>query len=63
MPSGADFLSVAVKEINRLSYDENYLALRKNQAKKRFEELKTSNSKQLEIILKCIVNGNSFTTT
>lgn len=62
VPSGSDFLSVAVKEINRLSDDEKYLALRKKQAKNRFDELKKSNSKQLEIILKCIVNGDSFTT-
>lgn len=60
VPSDADFLSVAVKEISRLIDDNSYLALRKNQAKKRFEELRISNSKQLANLLKCIVNGNSF---
>lgn len=63
VPSDADFLSVAVNEISRLIDDKSYLVLRKNQAKKRFEELKTSNSKQLANLLKCIINGNSFTNT
>lgn len=60
VPSDSDFLSIAVKEINRLIDDENHLAIRKTKAKKRFEELKTSNSKKLVNILKCIINGHSF---
>ena len=61
VPSDADFLSIAVKEISRLIVDKSYLTLCKHKANKRFEELRVSNRKRLANLLTCIVDGNSFT--